>query len=323
MLGNPSDGYAGKTIALSIRDFQAEVQLRPAARLTIQPSAAERDRDFDSIHDFARQLDLYGLYGGVRLVKAAIRRFYDHCLNRHCLHTANFSVTYETNIPRSVGLAGSSAIIVATLRALVNFYNVPLSRPVVASLAWSAEKDLLGISAGLMDRVIQSLEGLVYMDFSETAMQLEDDLPVGIYEPLPVGPWASGLFLAWAQQAAEPTEVLHNRLQERFARGDDDVRQAMTQFALIAEQGRAALLENDTPGLSRLIDANFDLRASICQLPKLHQQMVLQARQAGAAAKFCGSGGAIIGTAPDPETFQRVVCALVPLGCEVIRPQIH
>ena len=40
------------------------------------------------------------------------------------LHDRNFSIRYRATIPRQVGLAGSSAIIVATLRCLMEFYGV-------------------------------------------------------------------------------------------------------------------------------------------------------------------------------------------------------
>ena len=45
-------------------------------------------------------------------------------------------------------------------------------------------------------------------------------------------------------------------------------------------------------GLGELIDANFDLRRSICRIPAGQAEMVDRARRAGATAKFAGSGGA-------------------------------
>jgi glucuronokinase len=55
-----------------------------------------------------------------------------------------------------VGLAGSSAIIVATLRCLMEFYDVDIPPEVQPSLALSVERDELKIGAGLQDRVIQA-----------------------------------------------------------------------------------------------------------------------------------------------------------------------
>ena len=40
-LGNPSDGYFGKTISFSVRNFRARVLLYPSARIEIKLSAAD------------------------------------------------------------------------------------------------------------------------------------------------------------------------------------------------------------------------------------------------------------------------------------------
>ena len=51
-------------------------------------------------------------------------------------------------------------------------------------------------------------------------------------------------------------------------------------------------------------------------------RMVETARATGATAKFTGSGGAIVGTYPDEDTFEKLVNSLTPLGMKVIKPII-
>ena len=82
----------------------------------------------------------------------------------------NFTLSYDTNIPRQVGLAGSSAIVTSTLKCLMNFFNLTehdLPKPKRASLALDVETSELFIQAGLQDRVVQTYEGLVDMDFAK------------------------------------------------------------------------------------------------------------------------------------------------------------
>lgn len=111
LIGNPSDGYHGKTISLIVRNFWAEVVLYEWDSLEIVLAEDDRAR-FASIHDLARDVKLHGYYGGIRLIKATIKRFVDYCQARNIkLHDRNFSVRYQTNVPRQVGMAGSSAII--------------------------------------------------------------------------------------------------------------------------------------------------------------------------------------------------------------------
>ena len=134
---------------------------------TVEIVLADDDRArFDSVHELARDVRLHGYYGGIRLIKATIKRFVEHCQTRKLtLHDRKFSVRYQTTIPRQVGLAGSSAIIVATLRCLMEFYEVQLPLEAQPMFVLLVEQEELGITVGLQDRVIQVYEGLVYMDF--------------------------------------------------------------------------------------------------------------------------------------------------------------
>jgi glucuronokinase len=287
-------------------------------QLEIVWSQEDRSR-FRSVRELAQDVRLHGYYGGIRLVKAAIKKFVEYCISRgHRLHDRNFSVRYESDVPRQVGLAGSSAIIVATIRCLMDFYHVEIPLEVQPSLVLSVETDELGIAAGLQDRVIQVYEGVVYMDFAKERMQQHRGLLCGVYERLDPAPLPP-LYIAYSTDVSEPTEVFHNNLRARFEQGEPAVVGAMTRFAELAFEARQAILDQDAARLARLIDENFDLRRSICRLPERQIDIVERARSAGASAKFAGSGGAIIGTYPDKPTFDRIVANLAPIGCKVIR----
>lgn len=322
LLGNPSDGYHGKAIAVSVRNFAATVSLTDAKRTSIDTSEDE-SHSFSDLLEMSEHIGRCGYYGGRRLMRATIKRFVDTCVeNNVSLSARNFSLRYSTNIPRSVGLAGSSALITATLKCLVRFYEIDFDNDLLASMALSVEKDLLNIPAGLMDRVIQMREGIVFMDFGESAYRNLNGFEAGTYSNIESRWLSERLFLAWADEAAEPTEVLHNRLRERYQSGDPEIVQAMTTFAQFAEDGKKAIEAANHELLSQVINANYDLRKKICQLPKLHQKMVESARQAGGSAKFCGSGGAIVGTFDSPETLKNIEAALSEIGCKVVRPEI-
>src|SRR5690242_8754116 len=115
LVGNPSDGYFGKTISFIIRNFAATVRLWESPHFEIVPSHGDFAR-FDSIADFLRDQKLHGYYGGMRLIKAAVKKFHEYCRkNDREVSNRSFTISYDTNIPRLVGMAGSSAIITATL----------------------------------------------------------------------------------------------------------------------------------------------------------------------------------------------------------------
>jgi glucuronokinase len=115
LIGNPSDGYFGKTISFIVRNFQAQVTLWESPELEILPNQRDHSK-FDSLEDLVSDVRNNGYYGGVRLLKATIKRFHDYCRKQGIpLHDRRFTIRYHSNIPTQVGLAGSSAIITACL----------------------------------------------------------------------------------------------------------------------------------------------------------------------------------------------------------------
>jgi glucuronokinase len=321
LLGNPSDGYHGKTVSISIRNYWAEVVLYEWDSVEIVLADDDRAK-FDSVAELARDVRLHGYYGGIRLIKATIKRFVEHCQARGlALHDRKFSVRYQTTIPRQVGLAGSSAIIVATLRCLMEFYDVQLPLETQPMFVLLVEREELGITVGLQDRVIQVYEGLVYMDFDPARERIVDGLPCYRYEPMDPA-LLPPLYVAHHETLGEPTEVFHDKIRERFNRGDQTVVGAMRCFAELAANGREALIARDAERLARLIDMNFDTRRSIYQLPHWQVDMVETARRCGASAKFAGSGGAILGTYNGEAMFATVRDSLAAIGSRTVKPQI-
>lgn len=318
LIGNPSDGYFGKTIAFTFDNFHAEVLLYETPELEIVPN--RRDASvFDSIEALSEDVRLFGYYGGIRLLKAAIKRFHDHCeANSIRLDDRNFTIRYESTIPNLVGLAGSSAIITACFRALMEFYDIAIPKPELANLILSVEKQELGISAGLQDRVIQVYEGLVYMDFNRELMESQG---YGIYEELDPA-LLPPLYIAYRTDLSEISEVFHNNFRARFERGEPCVLEAVRFWAELTEQARECLETGNTEKLGRLMNENFDKRSEVYRLSEGNLRMVHIAREEGLCAKFTGSGGAIVGLCRSEEHFERLRRRFEKYQVCVIRPNI-
>lgn len=317
LLGNPSDGYFGKTIAFIIKNFTAEVTLWESPELEILDSEEDRSR-FKSLDDLVRQTRLYGYYGGVRLIKAAVKKFAEYFATRNvALPHRNFTIRYHSTIPRLVGMGGSSAIVVATIRALTRFYGLEIPKTIIPTLALQAETEELNIPAGLQDRVIQTYEGVVYMDFARHLIESQGH---GAYEPLPKE-CLPNLFVAYSVEHAEGSEVTHSGLRVRFDRGEPAVVNAMRKFASFAEQGREALLQGKVGKFGELVNANFDLRRSIMALKPGQVEMVETARKLGAPCHFGGSGGAVVGIYTSEKQFAALRNAYRKLGCRILKPK--
>jgi len=318
LIGNPSDGYFGKTISFSVRNFKASVVLYESPSLEIKLHRHDY-LAFNSLAALVEDIKFSGYYGGIRLIKAALKVFFEYC-QKNALNLAqkNFTISYDSNIPLRVGLAGSSAIITATIKALLQFYDVIIPKPELANLILNVEKDELNIGAGLQDRVVQVYEGIIYMDFNREQM---NEYGYGDYQELKPA-ILPNLYIAYSEDLSEGTEVSHNNLRERYDNGEPAVCNAMREFAALAYDFKQALLSYDLGAMHTLINRNFDLRASICKISKGNWNLINCARNLRASAKFCGSGGAIVGIYQDEDNFTELQKAFKKINASVIKPII-
>lgn len=284
LLGNPSDVYGGRAIAFAFRDFEAEVALDPAP-----------------------ELRLPGDPGAAGLLRAALGRLPEAPHQR-------LALAVRSGIPRQVGLAGSSAIAVGALQALCRGFGIRLHPAELAERALAAEAEDLGITAGPMDRVIQAYGGALYMDFRPP----RGPRSYRRLDPARLPP----LFVAWDPQPGQASGVAHGEVRARYERGDPEVVRAMAAFPRLADEGLACLERGDRARLMQLVDANFDLRASIWPLRRRDREMVELGRAAGAAVKFAGSGGAVVGVLADEARWPAVERAYAAAGLRTCRPRL-
>jgi glucuronokinase len=198
------------------------------------------------------------------------------------------------------------------------FFGVEIPRPVLANLILSVELDELGIGAGLQDRVVQSYESPVYMDFNK---ELMDKQGYGDYRPLNSKLFRN-IYIAYRTDLAEGSEVVHNNFRERYHFGDPAVLAAISEWADLTVKGMEALESGDMAGLAVLMNRNFDIRRSVMNISEKNIQMVETARSIGASAKFTGSGGAIIGTFVDDKMYSQLVKTLNGMNIHVLKPTI-
>ena len=141
LAGNPSDGHGGAVLAVCVPGLAAHAEAQPAARTLSDPPST--------------------------LVDAAVARF----------GRGPCAVRWSTTVPREVGLAGSSAIVTATVRALCALHGHVLAPDALAEMVLAVEVDDLGIAAGPQDRYAQAHEGLVLMDFAGARPHVERARP--------------------------------------------------------------------------------------------------------------------------------------------------
>eukprot|EP00731_Ephydatia_muelleri_P036726 Em0313g1a len=168
----------------------------------------------------------------------------NHFLVSSCIATLVVFACYKqpargsTNTALCTGLAGSSAIITATLKCLMRFYNLTekacdIPKPLQPTFVLDVEKSELFIQAGLQDRVVQVYEGLVYMDFSKSIMD------------------------------SQGHGKIHSNVKQRWLQGDHEVIEAMQKFVELTDKAKLAIESKDHESLANLMDQNFDLRRKL------------------------------------------------------------
>ncbi|CAJ1457786.1 unnamed protein product, partial [Effrenium voratum] len=301
LMGNPSDGFNGKTLSVTIRNFWASVELWESQQLRLLPHPLFDPSTFSGLADLHFIGRREGYYGGSRLLMATCKRFQELCTSRGiALPSKNFTMRYDTNIPRQVGLAGSSAIVNSAFQALLSFFNlssehIPLE--LQPSFILSVESEL-GIQAGLQDRVVQVYQGLVFMDFDAKHMK---EHGYGQYERLPRASfeWLASLpfFIAYEADPSDSGKI-HSNIRARWDAGDEEVLTAMKNFGELTLKARTAIENRDHAALADLMDQNFNLRRTLygdACLGWKNLQMVEICRRCNSAVKFPGSGGAVLG----------------------------
>ena len=157
----------------------------------------------------------------------------------------------------------------------------------------------------------------MFMDFSADILQRDGH---GRYEPVEPCELLSHFWLAYLSDPKDSGKV-HSNVKVRWLNGDADVQAAMREFGQLAMDARDALARGDRPRLCQLMDANFSLRRKVGRAaraaaratPQPHGsparsqvygdavigaenlRMVDIAHRHGSAAKFPGSGGAVLG----------------------------
>lgn len=300
LLGNPSDLYEGRGIGFTFEDFGAEVELRAS--------------------DIAEAGDLTRIETGGLLysplpqapevpILTAVRQMLPE-LGVDDVQQGKFRLALSCDIPQQLGLSGSSAIIIAAFRAVCSGLSISVDDAKIADLALRVETEIMGIAAGPMDRMVQSHEGLVAMDFASGEVESLD--------PTLLPPIA----ILMDERPGKDSGSVHAPVRERWEAGDPEVRSVMAEFRPLVERGLAALKAGDTASLITCVNRNFDLRAQVFPIADRDRKIIEIARLLGAGSKFCGSGGAILAVHEDEGVLEELCLRVISEGYRGLRPRI-
>ncbi len=272
IVGNPSDIYGGVVVSCSV-----------AERATCLLS-------FDGRSRLPEDLTLW---------HAATARF----------PLDGASVSWESDIPRSSGLAGSTALLAATLACvLVARRQAPdlesgAGRMAFAELLRDVERRETGVVCGYQDAVMTVFGGLQRMSFAGKHPAVEGG-PAATMRPLD----APLPFLLVTTGVERLSGSVHGPMRERWLSGDREVVRGMERISRLGELGARALEQGDLAALAEAMAENHAIIASLGGSGAPVDELVGACLECGAmAAKLAGAGlgGTVIALSEDLDGLER------------------
>ena len=300
IIGNPSDIYGGSVISCATRE-RAATLIEPAEQLSFEVAGRK-----------SVVTDPEGLKtdGGLSDVAKAVISFLH-------LGSPRFSLKWSCDIPFSAGLAGSSAMVVAIMNAILAFVGRSEDAFMRAEMSRHAELEHL-VFCGYQDAYMCTFGGLHYMDFREkAAFSPFGEDPFGTMEPLHAHVKRHPYVVAHTGTQRDSGSV-HSPIRDRWLRGERKVLDGYNRIARIARDGKRALLREDWEALGELMQENHEIQSGLGGTGAEVNGLIDAALDAGAlGAKLAGAGhgGAIVALTLNPEP---VISALREAGASRI-----
>lgn len=194
----------------------------------------------------------------------------------------------ETNSesPAGAGIAGSSALMIATTAALARFTGRKLSREEMRVLAQNVEAQLINVPTGCQDYYPALYGGVSAIELS----------PDGVHRrsiAVPAEEMEARFLLAYTG-APRQSGINNWEVFKAHINGDRKVFRNFAAITEIACAMRAALAKPDWREVGRLLAQEWKLRRSNAPgitTPLIDALIAAALRNGGVAAKVCGAGG--------------------------------
>ncbi len=272
IIGNPSDLYGGVVVSCS-------VPLRAVCTL--------------------READDWTLPEDTRLWDAATKRF---------PLVRPYRVEWTTDIPRSSGISGSTALLAATLLCVLAVRGEAPSletieeRTSFAELVRDVERFDAEVVCGYQDAQMIVHGGLQQMSFAGKHPVEPGPPPSleGLDSPLP--------FLLATTGVERLSGSVHGPMSQRWMNGDAEVRAVISRIAELGLEGAQALRAQDWATLGSLMNENQALIASVGGSGDAVDALVAACFDGGAmGAKLAGAGlgGTVIALSQDLDALEH------------------
>jgi galactokinase/mevalonate kinase-like predicted kinase len=291
IIGNPTDMYGGSVLSCSI-PRRATVTLTECEILTLETGGQTRVlQDRTDFHIRGDRFDV------PRAVLSHLR-----------LYDLPMRFTYDSDIPYQGGLSGSTALVAATLWAVLRRQGTSYHQHNFAELVRYVELNRMGIVCGYQDAYMVTFGGLNYMEFRDKEFyRAVAEEPYATIEPLAALAPDMPFILAHTG-VRHHSGAVHKPFRDRWLDGEQAVVEGYLRIGKLAREGKRAFLDGDWERLARLMTENHAIQRDLGGSGPENEHLIAAALDAGAlAAKLAGagSGGTIIALHPRPESLEE------------------
>lgn len=199
-------------------------------------------------------------------------------------------ITTYNDAPAGSGLGTSSTMVVAIIKAFVEWHSLPLGDYEIARLAYEIERKDLGLSGGKQDQYAAAFGGFNYMEF------LKDDMV--IINPLKVKRWIvdeleASMVLYFTGRSRSSATIIDEQ-RKNVASGNTQSIEAMHRIKQSAVDMKLAVLKGDMHEFARILGQAWEDKkkmAGAITNPMIEEAFAVATKAGATAGKVSGAGG--------------------------------
>jgi len=230
----------------------------------------------------------------------------------------SFKMTTFLDAPPGSGLGSSSTLVVAMVKAYVEWLSLPMGEYDIAHLAYQIERIDVGLSGGKQDQYSATFGGFNFIEF------YKDDKV--IVNPLRIKNWIKdeleeSIVLYYSGKSRSSAEIIDQQIRNS-EKGNVQTIEGMHQLKEAAFKMKEAILKGDINNFSLLIKNSWLAKkktASSISNPMIENIFEVAIQNGAISGKISGAGGGgYIMFVVDPLNKMRLVNALSNLEGNVI-----
>jgi D-glycero-alpha-D-manno-heptose-7-phosphate kinase len=202
----------------------------------------------------------------------------------------SFKMTTYSDAPAGSGLGSSSTMVVAMLKAYVEWLNLPLGEYDIARLAFVIERIDIGLSGGKQDQYAAAFGGFNFMEFYD-----QDRVVVN---PLRIKNWIideleSSMILYFTGTSRESANIIEEQARNAKEKNEKSMK-ATHQIKEDALVMKEAILKGDKRLFAKTLGKSWEAKKKMALSisNKMIDDVYTKAMKAGAyAGKVSGAGG--------------------------------